>query len=179
MPDFVTVSVTNQIKTTNQNLISSPTDLLHSLQTLQTLMLYNHLANPLENNLLFCMSISCSEMDFFISTSEQVCPSDRKRTDGHINRTKHAEHQTGRKSRRGHRTGKGPMDTSTEQKNGSSNIRKDHKKPQRRKIPNVKQSGTLGTSEHHKAMTINPMQKRRFPMSNNQGHWERTDIAKQ
>ncbi len=63
MPDFVTVSVTNQIKTTNQNLISSPTDLLHSLQTLQTLMLYNHLANPLENNLLFCMSISCSEMD--------------------------------------------------------------------------------------------------------------------
>lgn len=65
MLDFVTVSVTNQIKTTNQNLISSPTDLLHSLQTLQKLVLYNHLDNPLENNLLFCMSISCSEMDFF------------------------------------------------------------------------------------------------------------------
>ncbi len=152
MPDFVTVSVTNQIKTTNQNLISSPTDLLHSLQTLQTLMLYNHLANPLENNLLFCMSISCSEMDFFISTSEQVCssdrkrtdghinrtkhaehqtgrktdgPSDRKRADGHINRTKHAEHQTGRKSRRGHRTEKGPMGTSIEQ--NTLNIRQEEK----------------------------------------------------
>ena len=125
MPNFVTVSVTNQIKTTNQNLISSPTDLLHSLQTLQTLMLYNHLANPLENNLLFCMSISCSEMDFFISTSEQVCPSVLFLSDGHINRTKHAEYQTGRKSRRGHRTEKGPIGTSTEQ--NTLNIRQEEK----------------------------------------------------
>ena len=125
MPDFVTVSVTNQIKTTNQNLISSPTDLLHSLQTLQTLMLYNHLANPLENNLLFCMSISCSEMDFFISTSEQVCPSVLFLSDGHINRTKHAEYQTGRKSRRGHRTEKGLMGTATEQ--NTLNIRQEEK----------------------------------------------------
>ena len=125
MPDFVTVSVTNQIKTTNQNLISSPTDLLHSLQTLQTLMLYNHLANPLENNLLFCMSISCSEMDFFISTSEQVCPSVLFLSDGHTNRTKHAEYQTRRKSRRGHRTEKGLMGTATEQ--NTLNIRQEEK----------------------------------------------------
>ncbi len=71
------------------------------------------------------MSISCSEMDFFISTSEQVCSSDRKRTDGHINRTEHTEYQTRRKSRRGHRTEKGPMDTSTEQ--NTLNIRQEEK----------------------------------------------------
>ena len=64
-------------------------------------------------------------MDFFISTSEQVCPSDRKRTDGHINRTEHAEYQTGRKSRRGHRTEKGPMDTSIEQ--NTLNIKQEEK----------------------------------------------------
>ena len=67
------------------------------------------------------------------------------------------------KNKRDHRTEKGPMGTSIEQKNGSSNIRKDHKKPQRRKIPNVKQSGTLGTREHHKAMTINQMLTKEVP----------------
>ena len=71
------------------------------------------------------MSISCSEMDFFISTSEQVCPSVLFLSDGHINRTKHAEYQTGRKSRRGHRTEKGLMGTATEQ--NTLNIRQEEK----------------------------------------------------
>ncbi len=32
-----------------------------------------------------------------------------------------------------------------------------------KEVPNVKQSGTLGTSEHHKAMSINPMPTKEVP----------------